>query len=99
MHTRASLATQLRQVLPPGGIWIVHSSCRSLGPVEGGADTVVAALLDALGPDGTLMVDEMEFASPLGPLGRVADALYVEPMLRRIFAYRRVASRQRFGLA
>lgn len=56
MHTRASLATQLRQVLPPGGIWIVHSSCRSLGPVEGGADTVVAALLDALGPDGTLMV-------------------------------------------
>jgi uncharacterized protein (TIGR01777 family) len=47
----------------------------------------------------TVVNDTIWFASPLGPLGRVADALYVEPMLRRIFAYRRVASRQRFGLA
>lgn len=48
-------------------------------------------------PGGTSMQDRVWFASPLGPLGRVADVLYVEPTLRRIFSYRRVAVRQRFG--
>lgn len=39
-------------------------------------------------PDGTLMVDEMEFASPLGPLGSLADALFVTRHLRRFLERR-----------
>ena len=35
---------------------MVHSSLRSLGTVDGGAETVVDALLESLGPDGTLVV-------------------------------------------
>ncbi|MCA9494191.1 MAG: AAC(3) family N-acetyltransferase [Myxococcales bacterium] len=50
------MTAELRSTLPAGGVWIVHSSCRSLGAVEGGTDAVVDALLTALGPEGTLMV-------------------------------------------
>jgi len=39
----------------PGDILLVHSSYKSLGPVEGGAETVIAGLQDALGPEGTLV--------------------------------------------
>ena len=34
----------------------MHSSFRSVGPVERGAETLIDSVLDALGPDGTLMV-------------------------------------------
>ena len=39
-----------------GDALVVHSSLSSLGHVEGGADAVVDALLDAVGPSGTLAV-------------------------------------------
>lgn len=35
---------------------IVHSSLSSLGPVGGGADTVIDALLEAVGQEGTILV-------------------------------------------
>jgi aminoglycoside 3-N-acetyltransferase len=55
--TRDDIAAGLRALgLEPGGMVQVHSSLSSLGYVEGGAEAVVDALLDALGPDGTLMV-------------------------------------------
>lgn len=38
----------------PGGVLMVHASLSALGPVEGGAGTVVDALCAALGPGGTL---------------------------------------------
>ncbi len=54
--TRASLATQLRALgVTPGALLVVHSSFRALGPVEGGPAAVVGALLDAVGPAGTVM--------------------------------------------
>lgn len=37
-----------------GDTVLVHSSLRALGPVEGGADGVIDALLAAIGPSGTL---------------------------------------------
>lgn len=37
---------------------------------------------------GTRMRDDLALASPLGPLGRVADALFVGPHLRRYLADR-----------
>jgi len=42
--------------LPRGAILMVHSSLSSLGQVHGGADTVIDALLEALGPEGTLLM-------------------------------------------
>ncbi|WP_031063772.1 aminoglycoside N(3)-acetyltransferase [Streptomyces sp. NRRL WC-3742] len=39
----------------PGTVLHVQASLRSLGPVEGGAGGVVDALLEVLGPDGTLV--------------------------------------------
>ncbi len=47
----------------PGGVLLVHSSLRSLGPLPGGAESVIRALLAALGPDGTLLTPALSFAS------------------------------------
>jgi aminoglycoside 3-N-acetyltransferase len=54
--TRSRLAADLRGLgVRPGGVTMVHSRMSALGWVVGAAETVVLALLDALGPDGTLM--------------------------------------------
>ncbi|MEU8827495.1 AAC(3) family N-acetyltransferase [Streptomyces sp. NPDC048636] len=55
--TRGSLAAELRELgLRPGETLLVHSSLSALGWVCGGAGTVVQALLDVLGTQGTLVV-------------------------------------------
>ncbi|MEU9337498.1 AAC(3) family N-acetyltransferase [Streptomyces sp. NPDC048290] len=55
--TRAGLAAELRAAgALSGETLLVHSSLRSLGWVCGGPVAVVQALLDALGPRGTLVV-------------------------------------------
>jgi aminoglycoside 3-N-acetyltransferase len=56
-RTRASLTADLRALGVAGSdVLLVHSSLSSLGWVCGGEVAVVAALLDALAPDGTLVV-------------------------------------------
>lgn len=56
-YTAASLGADLRALgLGAGDTVLVHSSARSLGFVAGGVQAVVQALLDVLGPDGTLVV-------------------------------------------
>lgn len=55
--TRDSLVADLRGIgLNGGETLLLHSSLRSLGWVCGGAEAVVLALLDVLGPQGTLVV-------------------------------------------
>jgi aminoglycoside 3-N-acetyltransferase len=55
--TRGSLAGDLAALgLPPGATVMVHSSLSRLGWVAGGAQAVVLALLDAVGPEGTVVV-------------------------------------------
>ncbi|MET9505634.1 AAC(3) family N-acetyltransferase [Streptomyces sp. NPDC006622] len=55
--TRDTLAAGLRALgVEPGETLLAHSSLSSLGWVCGGAVAVVQGLLDALGPDGTLVV-------------------------------------------
>lgn len=44
-----------------GGVLMVHSSLRSLGPVDGGAETIIEALLGALGPGGTLLLPALSY--------------------------------------
>jgi len=57
LQTRDSLAADLRTLgLRAGDIVLCHTSLRSLGWVCGGPVAVVQALLDVLGPDGTLAV-------------------------------------------
>jgi aminoglycoside N3'-acetyltransferase len=57
MHTRESLAADLQRLgLESGDTLFVHSSFKSLGPVEGGAGAVIGALEDALGPEGLLLM-------------------------------------------
>ena len=54
--TRESLIADLRRIgVATGDTLMVHASVRSLGRIDGGVETVVGALLDALGPSGTLV--------------------------------------------
>ncbi|MEJ5200161.1 MAG: AAC(3) family N-acetyltransferase [Anaerolineae bacterium] len=45
----------------PGGVLLVHASLRSLGALAGGAETAVAGLLAALGPEGTLLMPALSY--------------------------------------
>ena len=54
--TRSQLVADLRALgLREGSTVLVHTRMRALGWVIGGSGTVVSALLEALGPEGTLM--------------------------------------------
>ena len=75
-RTRASLATDLERLgVEAGSTILVHSSLSALGWVAGGAQSVVHALLDTLGPEGTLVMpafspqisDPSEWDSPKLP--------------------------------
>lgn len=55
--TVSSLAADLRKLgMRAGAVVLMHSSLRSVGFVAGGPQAVVQALLDVLGPSGTLVV-------------------------------------------
>jgi Aminoglycoside 3-N-acetyltransferase len=54
--TRSGLVRDLRGLgVRPGDVLMVHTRVSAIGWVVGGAQTVVTALLDVLGPAGTLM--------------------------------------------
>ena len=46
--------------------------------------------------EATLMEDRVYFAAPFGPIGRLANRLFIQSQLRRIFAYRAEAIALRF---
>lgn len=55
--TKEELLHNLKNLgVEPGDILFIHSSFKSLGPVEGGAETVVSALEDAVGSDGLILM-------------------------------------------
>ena len=55
--SREQLAADLRSLgLQPGQDLLIHCSLRRIGPVEGGAATLLDALLDVTGPQATLVV-------------------------------------------
>jgi aminoglycoside 3-N-acetyltransferase len=53
--------------VPQGGKVLVHSSLRSLGQVDGGADAVIDSLLAVLGPAGTLLVPTLTGSEQFSP--------------------------------
>lgn len=79
----------------PGDLLMVHSSLRSLGLVEGGPETVVDALLRALGPQGTLVVPTFTYPTAGDPMfvfdpvhtpsqmGAISEAARQRPHARR----------------
>ncbi len=70
MIERATLVQQLKQLGVRAGMpLMVHASLRKVGPIVGGADTLLEALLDVLGSRGTLlMVLGADEDQPFDPL-------------------------------
>jgi aminoglycoside 3-N-acetyltransferase len=55
MNTRRTLERDLVSLgLRRGDLAMVHAGLRSVGPVVGGVNVLIQALLDVVGPDGTL---------------------------------------------
>lgn len=55
-------AALLQLGVRPGGVLLVHSSLSALGAVPGGAEGVILGLLEALGPQGTLLMPALSYA-------------------------------------
>lgn len=91
--SRGALVAQLRALgLPAGGVVVVHTAFSRVGPVEGGPAGLIAALREALGPDGTLVMPSMTddddhafdpSAAPCRGLGVVADTFWRMPGVLR----------------
>src|SRR5262245_27058174 len=56
-HSKASVVAQLEAIgVERGGVLLVHTAFRPLRPIEGGPLGLIAALREALGPSGTLVM-------------------------------------------
>ena len=76
----------------PGDILVVHTAFSRVKPIDGGPQGLIEALLDAIGPRGTLVMpsfsdeDDVPFdasATPCRGLGVVADTFWKWPGVRR----------------
>src|SRR5579884_2718360 len=64
MWTEDQLVEDLKDLgLPEGASVLAHTSLRAIGPIDGGAETLVRAFRRVLGPDGTLLVPTFTFDS------------------------------------
>jgi len=63
MLTKQDLLKGFGQIQNQSDTIIVHTSYKSLGGVEGGADTVIDALREWMGKDGTVMFPAFNFQS------------------------------------
>ena len=76
----------------PGGVLVVHTSFSKVGPIEDGPHGLIAALRDALGPAGTLVMpsmsddDDYPFdrgRTPCAGMGVVAERFWKLPGVLR----------------
>ena len=94
--SRDDIARDLTSLGLVGGDTVfVHSSLSSMGHVEGGAETVVDAFVDVLGPEGTLVVPTFTLARARKPgvvfdivndpseVGRITEVVRTRPGARR----------------
>jgi aminoglycoside 3-N-acetyltransferase len=64
MFAYRELLAGFKQIpLTDSRVILVHSSYKSLGGVEGGAEAVIDALLEWVGPDGTVLLPNFNFQS------------------------------------
>jgi aminoglycoside N3'-acetyltransferase len=81
--------------LEKGDVVLVHSSFKSFGGVESGPQTVINALLDVLGEEGTLIVPTFNFQFCRGEtfdvretpshMGIISELIRKNPKSRRVF--------------
>jgi len=90
--TGVDIIEGLRRIgLREGDLVQVHSSLSAFGYVEGGPATVIDALLEVLGPEGTLMMptfnhgrfELFDIRSTPSVNGAVTEALRTHPLARR----------------
>lgn len=88
--TKADLLEQLAAIGVRSGMsLLVHSSLRRVGPVDGGADTIIDALLASLGPAGTLMMSTVSGdVTPTQPVFHVTATPSSVGVLSNVFRQR-----------
>jgi aminoglycoside 3-N-acetyltransferase len=96
MLTHADLVQGFRSTgLEAGDVLLVHSSYKSFGGVEGGPQTVINALLEVLGEDGTLIMPTFNFdfcrgepwdvRSTPSHMGVLTELVRTDPRACRVF--------------
>jgi aminoglycoside 3-N-acetyltransferase len=96
MLTLRSLTSAFRDLgVQTGDTLLVHSSYKSLGEVDGGPQTVIDALLAALGTDGTLIMPSFNFdfnkgkpwdvRSTPSQMGILTEFVRKDPRAKRVF--------------
>ncbi len=100
--SQADIVAGLRRVgLKSGDVVLVHSAMRTLGRVQGGPNTVIEALLEVVGPTGTLVAPTFNFqhaiSSPdplIDPIddpsemGIITETVRLRPDARRSITFR-----------
>ena len=99
--TASEIKNSLRELgVQAGDVVLVQSAMRTMGYVEGGAKSVVDALLELLGPNGTLVVPAFTFAheaeeDPIvdpaadhSEMGIITETARLYPDARRSTAFR-----------
>ena len=91
--TGETLGRDLRNLgVEPGDILFIHSSFKSIGPVVRGAETVIGALEQAVGPDGLLLLPSFHL------LPRGQDARAALEMIMAVHESQRLQTRVSFPL-
>ena len=68
MVSKSDIEKRLREIgIKEGDKLLVHSSLSSFGYVEGGADTVIDALIESVGFEGTVLVPTLTGSAELSP--------------------------------
>jgi aminoglycoside 3-N-acetyltransferase len=89
---RAGVTSQLQALgVRAGGVLLVHTSFRAVGPVEGGPLALIGALGEALGPQGTLVMPTMTDGeapfdprtTPTSDMGITAELFWRQPGVLR----------------
>jgi aminoglycoside N3'-acetyltransferase len=82
MLTQSDIETGLRNLsVQPGMMLEVHSSLRAFGYVQGGAETVIAALQNTVGPQGAVVMPAFRLSRKL-PLTQEDTALGITLKIR-----------------
>lgn len=95
MYNRQQLVEGFNSIpLTTSRVIMVHNSYKSLGGVEGGAETVIDALLEFAGPEGTVLFPTFNFQSwtethyfdieeTLSHMGIIGERARVRPQAKR----------------